>query len=665
MIYVMSDIHGNKRRFDSIMEQIALRSEDTLYILGDVIDRHPHGIEILLQLMGMPNVKMILGNHEVMMLDALTACQEHDSQGVESKKMRLWYKNGGQVTHQAFLELAPKAQESIVRYLNALPLNIELNVDGKRYLLVHASPASWYQDSDGKYNSEREFAVWNRRLFRSADDGCTIIMGHTPTWHMQDESPMSLYHDKDANIIHIDCGSGYPNYVEDSRGIFGRLCCLRLNDMKVFYSKENITDPDYVLSAPEIESSINWLKRLDYGHYNFSAVYTEDSMKYLNELFALAKEIAPMDSNPAARQLYLMADRGPFELFREREFDSEYPESPEELKAQWEELYPSPTDWFHCVLIDDPDNGYKGVLLNHSQVIEINPRHTSEGFPYDVADLAHWLVTALKSAIDLMRQGSYDALVRKELSIRQRVGTVKRSDLWAIYPDIKEEFFEDLSQKQVEQFLDAVKAQPASPEELQDKLSSMTANDFFSFCSKGYAAMGYEISGRTPSEQYRKFADGRDDGLSEIDPDSTAAFQAWITNRKSFGGHPWEVCRGGNSTHISLYVRYSDDSYTLTLAGSAVSRTVETIKFYLALKEAGLPVFLRDADIIAQRMIGDELVGIVPKCVIPAYCGSWFPEQKVISFMNLPMDAPEKLVEKCTWQEPELPKLEKGVPVAD
>lgn len=39
MIYVMSDIHGSKRRFDAIMEQIKLTDEDTLYILGDVIDR--------------------------------------------------------------------------------------------------------------------------------------------------------------------------------------------------------------------------------------------------------------------------------------------------------------------------------------------------------------------------------------------------------------------------------------------------------------------------------------------------------------------------------------------------------------------------------------------------------------------------------------------------
>ena len=42
MNYVMSDIHGNKRRFDSIMEQINLRPEDHLYVIGDVIDRHPY-----------------------------------------------------------------------------------------------------------------------------------------------------------------------------------------------------------------------------------------------------------------------------------------------------------------------------------------------------------------------------------------------------------------------------------------------------------------------------------------------------------------------------------------------------------------------------------------------------------------------------------------------
>ena len=57
MIYVMSDIHGNSKRFDSILNQINLQPEDTLYILGDVVDRYPDGIRILRRIMKMPNVK--------------------------------------------------------------------------------------------------------------------------------------------------------------------------------------------------------------------------------------------------------------------------------------------------------------------------------------------------------------------------------------------------------------------------------------------------------------------------------------------------------------------------------------------------------------------------------------------------------------------------------
>lgn len=76
MIYVMSDIHGHRRRFDSVMKQINLQPEDTLYILGDVIDRNPDGIRILQQLRAMPNVVMLLGNHKES--DVLQGyCQSH------------------------------------------------------------------------------------------------------------------------------------------------------------------------------------------------------------------------------------------------------------------------------------------------------------------------------------------------------------------------------------------------------------------------------------------------------------------------------------------------------------------------------------------------------------------------------------------------------------
>lgn len=71
MIYVISDIHGNYRRFRSVLKQIKLKPTDALYILGDVIDRHPDGIKILRWIMTQSNVKMLLGIHEYMMLRAL------------------------------------------------------------------------------------------------------------------------------------------------------------------------------------------------------------------------------------------------------------------------------------------------------------------------------------------------------------------------------------------------------------------------------------------------------------------------------------------------------------------------------------------------------------------------------------------------------------------
>lgn len=43
----MSDIHGSLSRFRMVIEQIGLTAGDSLYVLGDVIDRGHFGIRIL------------------------------------------------------------------------------------------------------------------------------------------------------------------------------------------------------------------------------------------------------------------------------------------------------------------------------------------------------------------------------------------------------------------------------------------------------------------------------------------------------------------------------------------------------------------------------------------------------------------------------------------
>lgn len=227
--YVMSDIHGNAERFNSIINQIELKPEDSLYVLGDVIDRYPDGIRILRLLMSLPNVKLLLGNHEYMMLEALDYHADSppdpwDPWG-KSKYIRVWYANGGEVTHEYLKHLRKTVRAEIFEYLKSLPLNIEIEVGGIQYLLVHGGIVHHILQPDSTYE-----AVWQR--IKSSDkmpEGKTVIFGHTPTLHYQNEVPMRIWHG--THMIGIDCGSGsgFPGE--------GRLACLRLDDMKEFYSE--------------------------------------------------------------------------------------------------------------------------------------------------------------------------------------------------------------------------------------------------------------------------------------------------------------------------------------------------------------------------------------------------------------------------------------------
>ena len=53
--YVVSDIHGEYELFIRLLEEIHLKETDTLYVLGDILDKGPHPIQIILKLMEMPN----------------------------------------------------------------------------------------------------------------------------------------------------------------------------------------------------------------------------------------------------------------------------------------------------------------------------------------------------------------------------------------------------------------------------------------------------------------------------------------------------------------------------------------------------------------------------------------------------------------------------------
>ena len=72
MIYVMSDLHGCYDKYINMLEKINFKYDDTLYILGDVIDRGDDGIKILSDMMKRHNIVTLLGNHEYMAYKVLS-----------------------------------------------------------------------------------------------------------------------------------------------------------------------------------------------------------------------------------------------------------------------------------------------------------------------------------------------------------------------------------------------------------------------------------------------------------------------------------------------------------------------------------------------------------------------------------------------------------------
>ena len=131
MIYVTSDIHGQYDSFKKLLEKINFNDNDTLYILGDIIDRGPQIIEIIRKVISTPNIVMVLGNHEDMFLNY------YDSKDIGDRI--LWFRNGGNITYSALKSISENEVKDIVKYFKSLPIERNIEVNGNRFQLVHGA----------------------------------------------------------------------------------------------------------------------------------------------------------------------------------------------------------------------------------------------------------------------------------------------------------------------------------------------------------------------------------------------------------------------------------------------------------------------------------------------------------------------------------------------
>ena len=230
MIYICSDIHGLYDRWQRLLKAIDLKEDDTIYVLGDMIDRGPDGIEVLRDMMHRDNVIPFMGNHEHMMLMYL-AGYDRISWTMEC--------NGGMHTLRIFRDLPKDEQDEILEYLENCWIVRTLEINGHRYSLSHIGVTPETEDRRAYFSAygtdvyDLQKMVWGEypydlsRINYQPAELCptTFISGHkfTRRWrgYIDDDTVYIRDFENGCRYIDIDCGCAFGNGE-------GYLACLRI-----------------------------------------------------------------------------------------------------------------------------------------------------------------------------------------------------------------------------------------------------------------------------------------------------------------------------------------------------------------------------------------------------------------------------------------------------
>ena len=168
----ISDIHGCLKTFRALVEEkVQLMRDDTLYLLGDYIDRGPDSkgvIDYIIELQSNGyQVKCLMGNHEEMFLDALE----------DLSKIDFFLRNGGKQTLESYgLTVGEMPFHSHFEFYKKLKYFIEI----EDYILVHAGLN--FRKSDPFLDTDSMIWIrdWYKRMDKTYLNGRIIVHGHTP-----------------------------------------------------------------------------------------------------------------------------------------------------------------------------------------------------------------------------------------------------------------------------------------------------------------------------------------------------------------------------------------------------------------------------------------------------------------------------------------------------
>lgn len=234
MQYTISDIHGCYDKYVKLLQRIDFKESDTLYILGDMIDRGPDGLKILRDISMRPNIIPFLGNHEYAALTCLPwLLEELNEENTESdvllwrlNSIQSWLSDGGDKTVEEFRRLSPSERQDMFDILSDLTVYEEVEAGGRKFILVHSGL--------GNFSPSRPLDNYrlDELILSRPDPGQTyfedryLVCGHTPTpYYTGDTDCRNARIFRSGMLIAIDCGCVFG----------GPLGCICLDTMEEFY----------------------------------------------------------------------------------------------------------------------------------------------------------------------------------------------------------------------------------------------------------------------------------------------------------------------------------------------------------------------------------------------------------------------------------------------
>lgn len=382
------------------------------------------------------------------------------------------------------------------------------------------------------------------------------------------------------------------------------------------------------------------LEVLDNRKYN-PEVYDIKVKEKLTILFALLDKIKPL-SDDEYKVLYFSVEKGNIQDYGDYEELKKYGEvlNYEEFQRRFNEDYPDEVKWYK--MISTRYKNYYTVSINSKNIIYADMDNKNDYFEnYQLQELLSFLITKVENCIKMLKEGTYNHYISCNYSYKNRFGVINRSDYWKIYPEIKNNLLNEISQKEIDDFI------KNASDKTNFRIKHMTSGKYFECVGLVYKNTGYDIGNLTNKELYLKYADGRDEGLSKIDENSSNEFDKWYNDDSKFGGHPWEIIRGHSFLRVNLCVGHDNKGYYLFLDGTKILRKVEIAKIYLVLHKNNIPIEIYSADTIKNAFKGNDYIGIVPNEIMPIECGRYFKKYNPTEFIHM---KDEKIFKYIKWE---------------